>query len=56
MTYECIYLHAFESHSEAPAGIGMTMNYYNAEKPHPAINGRTPFETHPANGGLELAG
>jgi putative transposase len=30
MKYECIYLHAFETGSEARAGIGKWMTYYNA--------------------------
>ena len=44
--YECVYLHAFETGSEARAGIGRWMSYYNAERPHSALGGRTPDEAH----------
>ena len=44
--YECVYLHAFETGSEARAGIGRWMNYYNAERPHSALGGRTPDEAY----------
>ena len=40
--YECVYLHVFETGSEARAGIGRWMRYYNAERPHSALRGRTP--------------
>ena len=32
--YECVYLFAFERGSEAKAGIGKCLTYYNAERPH----------------------
>ena len=44
--YECVYLHAFETGSEARVGIGRWMSYYNAERPHSALGGRTPDEAH----------
>ena len=44
--YECVYLHAFETGSEARAGIGRWMSYYNAERPHSALGGRTPDEAY----------
>ena len=34
LKYECVYLHAFERGSEAKAGIGKWLAYYNAERPH----------------------
>ncbi|MEI2686511.1 MAG: IS3 family transposase [Cypionkella sp.] len=34
LKYECIYLLAFETGSEAKAGIGKWLAYYNAERPH----------------------
>ena len=55
LKYECIYLHAFETGSEARAGIGMWMAYYNAQRPHSALSGRTPFEAHAGRQGMELA-
>ena len=46
LEYECIYLNAFETGSEARAGIGRWMRYYNAERPHSSLDGRTPDEAH----------
>ncbi len=46
LKYECIYLHAFETGSETRAGIGRWMRYYNAERPHSSLGGRTPDEAH----------
>ena len=34
LKYECVYLHAFEQGSEAKAGIGEWLAYYNADRPH----------------------
>ena len=31
---ECVYLHVLESGSQAKAGIGKWMAYYNTESPH----------------------
>ena len=46
MKYECVYLHAFETGSEARAGLGRWISYYNADRPHSALGGRTPAEAH----------
>ncbi|MCG5244309.1 IS3 family transposase [Azospirillum doebereinerae] len=46
MKYECVYLHAFETGSEAKAGIGRWIDYYNLDRPHSALGGRTPEETY----------
>ena len=46
LKYECIFLHAFETGSEARAGIGRWMRYYNAERPHSSLGDRTPNEAH----------
>jgi putative transposase len=46
LKYECVCLHAFETGSEARAGLGRWMAYYNAARPHPALGGRTPDEAH----------
>ncbi len=46
MKYECVYLHAFETGREARAGLGRWMAYYNADRPHSALGGRTPDEAH----------
>jgi putative transposase len=46
LKYECIHLNAFETGSEARAGIGRWMRYYNAERPHSSLGGKTPDEAH----------
>lgn len=46
LKYECVYLNAFETGSEARAGIGRWIAYYNAERPHSALGGRTPAEAY----------
>ena len=46
MKYECVYLHAFETGSEARAGLGRWITYYNSQRPHSALGGRTPNEAH----------
>lgn len=55
MKYECVYLHAFETGSEARAGVGKWIAYYNAERPHSALGGRTPFEAHTGVETIKLA-
>jgi hypothetical protein len=51
LKYECIYLQAFETGSEARVGIGRWVGYYNADRPHSALGGLTPEEAYarPAN-------
>ena len=39
--YEEIYLHAYESMSEARSGIGNYFEFYNTQRKHQAL-GRTP--------------
>jgi len=46
LKYECVFLNAFETGSEARAGIGRWIGYYNAERPHSSFGGRTPNETY----------
>lgn len=46
LKYECVYLNAFETGSEARQGIGLWMQRYNRERPHSAHNGATPREVH----------
>ena len=52
---KCVYLHAFETGSEARAGIGKWVTYYNTERPHSALGGRTPLEAHVGDQGMGLA-
>ena len=46
LNYECVFLNAFETGSEARMGIGRWMGYYNADRPHSALAGRTPNEVY----------
>jgi putative transposase len=46
LKYECVFLNAFEIGSEARAGIGRWIDYYNAERPHSALAGKTPDEAY----------
>lgn len=46
MTYECVSLHAGETGSEARAGIGRWIDYYNADRPHSALGGSPPDEDY----------
>jgi putative transposase len=46
LKYECVYLNAFETGSEARAGLACWIDYYNAVRPHSALGGRTPAEAH----------
>lgn len=46
LKYECVYLRAFETGSEARAGIGHWMAYYNAERPHSTHGILTPDEAY----------
>ena len=55
LKYEGSYLHAFETGSEARAGIGKWLTYYNGSRPHSALEGKTPEEVHTACDGRTLA-
>ena len=46
LKYDCVYLHAFETGSEARAGLTKWIGYYNAGRPHSALAGRTPDEAY----------
>ena len=46
LKYECVFLNAFETGSEARAGIGRWIDYYNADRPHSALGGATPGESY----------
>ena len=43
---ECVYLNAFDSMSDAASQIGRWIAYYNRERPHSSLGGRTPFEAY----------
>jgi putative transposase len=46
LKYECVYLHAFETGSEARKGIGKWIRRYNEERPHSSLDDRTPYEAY----------
>ena len=46
MKDEGVYLHAFETGSEARAGLDRWITSYNTDRPHSALGGRTPAEAH----------
>ena len=51
LKYECVYLHATETGSQARATLGDWIDFYNTERPHSTFNGRTP---HEAYNGLDI--
>ena len=42
LKYECVYLHAWETGSEARAGIAKWVEFYNQKRPHSAHGGKPP--------------
>jgi len=46
LKYECVYLQAFENGTESRNGIGEWISYYNAQRPHSSLDGRTPDEVY----------
>lgn len=46
LKYECVYLHAFETGSEARAGIGRWIDFYNRFRPHSSLGGLPPDRYH----------
>jgi putative transposase len=50
LKYECVFLNAFETGSEAKARIGCWIGCYNADRPHSALGGSTPNEVYAAQG------
>ena len=39
LKYECVYLHAWETGSQARAGVGRWITFYNHRRPHAAHGG-----------------
>ena len=46
LKYECVFLSAFETGTEARSGIGSWIDYYNQRRPHSTFGGRTPDEVY----------
>lgn len=44
--YEEVYLHAYESVSEARARLGRYLDFYNGDRPHQASGCQTPAAFH----------
>jgi putative transposase len=42
LKYKEVYLHAYDSGSDARAGLARFMHYYNHQRPHSSLGGRTP--------------
>jgi len=42
LKYECVYLHAWETGSQARAGVRKWMEFYNKTRPHSALGGKPP--------------
>jgi putative transposase len=60
LKYECVYLNAFETGSEAREGIGRWLEKYNMKRPHSSLDDRTPHEAYlglplPGHGSLGRA-
>jgi putative transposase len=46
LKYEAVYLHELADGFKAQRVIGEWMDFYNTERPHSALNGRTPEEAY----------
>jgi len=44
--YEEVYLHAYDGVSQARAGIGRYLDFYNGRRPHTAHGGQTPDQAY----------
>ncbi len=42
LKYECVYLYAWETGSQARAGIRKWVDFYNRKRPHSALGGKPP--------------
>jgi len=46
LKYEEVYLRAYASVSEARAGIGRYLTFYNTRRPHSSLDGKTPDQAY----------
>ena len=56
LKYECVYLSAFETGSEMRTGLGQWIGYYNGNRPHSRLGGRTPDEVYGRAGATPYPG
>lgn len=54
--YEEVFLKAYATAIEARNGIGLYLSHYNTERPHQALDYRTPREVFEAGAGLWICG
>jgi putative transposase len=55
LKYEEVYLHAYESVSEARRSIGKYVTFYNSLRPHSSLGGRTPDAAYLSSPAVEAA-
>lgn len=53
LKYECVYLHAFETGTQAREGIGHWIRFYNERRPHSTHGIQTPGEVYAASIALQ---
>ena len=46
--YEEVYLKAYQDGRDARVGIGKYLRFYNTQRPHQALDYRTPAEVYPS--------
>jgi putative transposase len=46
LKYNCVYLNAWETGSEAREGLGRWFRRYNEERPHSSLDDKTPYEAY----------
>ena len=44
--YDEVYLHAYESVSQARAGLDRFLTFYNTSRPHSSLDGKTPDQVY----------
>ncbi len=50
LKYEQVYLSEYATGTQARAGIGWWMDFYNERRPHSSLNDRTPDEAYTDDG------
>jgi putative transposase len=56
LKYECVYVNAFETGTEARTKISGWIGYYNADRPHSVFAGRTPADVYATQANEEKLG